>query len=238
MNFASAEVMLWNNVIIDRTDDTTTQHAYYQLDDTTSRGFYDMTTGVPVVIYSHTEALPYALTSGNVDWCNLTIKQYSNIYGTTFAWGQGFTQYDLLNTTTTEESYYFDGATNTSVITKLLRARDSLIIDMKCHYTDEDYLYEDNALIGQFTTYISSYECDKCSQTFEEATNEYDTSDQTTADQEAMYDKIQTGIGWNYTIWLYLSWVVKIGLIAVAVSLIVSGAYYFYKFFMSIGDNI
>jgi hypothetical protein len=237
LNFASAEVMLWNNVIIDRTENLTTYHAYYTFDDTSLRGF-GLQKDIPITIQYNVESLPYSLTGGQVDWCNLTIKQYKNVYGTAFALGQGVTA-ELLNTTFEEQSVYFDSGAYDDYIQLNMKAKDSAIIDMKCHYTDADYLYEDNALIGRFTTYLSSYECEGCSQyTLEELSNEVEFADERTANELAIYDKMQTAVIWNYQIWLIISWTVKIGLVLVAVGLIFAGVYYFYKFFKQIGDEL
>ena len=40
--------------------------------------------------------------------------------------------------------------------------KDSLIADLRCHYTDSRGLYYVNILAGSFTTYMSSYECATC----------------------------------------------------------------------------
>ena len=237
LNFVSAEVMLWNNVIIDRTENLTTYHAYYTLDDTSLRGFC-FQKDIPVVIQYNVESLPYSLTGGQVDWCNLTIKQYRNTYGTAFAWSQGVTA-ELLNTTYEEQSVYFDSGAYDGFIQLNMKQKDSAIIDMKCHYTDADYLYEDNALIGRFTTYLSSYECEGCSQyTLEELSNEVEYADERTANELEIYDKLQTAMVWNYQVWLIISWIIKIGMVLLAVGLIFAGVYYFYIFFKQIGDEL
>ena len=237
------EIYLWNSVIKDTSQSVVKYHAFYWFDDTSARGIGKQK-DIPITLQYVVEPLPYDLTPdgfiGSVDWCNLTIRQYHNIYGTTFVAFQGFFGGELLNTTTEVQSYYFgSGGLNTSFITFNLRDKDSVTADMSCHYTDVSSLYVENILVGRFTTYMPSFECEGCTQyTLEELSQQTDKQDEITANELAIYDKIQTAVDWNFQIWLILSYVIKIALVLVAVGLIFAGFYYFYVFLKNIGSDI
>jgi hypothetical protein len=177
------------------------------------------------------EPLPYALTGGAIDWCNLTTNQFQNNYDK---------EGNLENTTADVRSLYFSGgglATGTMLFN--MRSRDSLIADITCHYTNVNYLYEQNVLVGRFTTFMPSFECETCTQyTLEELSNQIEKQEQITANELAIYDKIQTFLGWNFQIWLVLSWIIKIAFVLIAIGLVFMMGYYFYIFLKEIGDEI
>jgi hypothetical protein len=233
-NFVSAEVYLWNNVIVDTNSSLVKYHAFYWFDDTSAKGV-GTNKDVPVTLWYVVEALPYMnLSAGEVDWCNFSITHFENIYGTLVATGQ------LLNTTTDTQSYYFaNSSLSDGKITINMKSRDNMIADMTCHYTDSSSLYQDNALIGRFATFMPSFECAGCTQyTLEEQSNAIEKSDEITANELSIYDKIQTFIGWNYQVWLIMSWVIKIAFIFLAVLLIFGIVYYFYIFLVNLAKEI
>jgi hypothetical protein len=241
--FANAEIYLWNNVIVDNATSVVKYHAYYWFDDTSARGIGKQK-DVPIDLIYDVQALPYDLTIGgyygSVDWCNFTTRHYHNIYGTTFTAWQGFSGGELLNTTTEIQSVYFSGGGfTTDKITINMRDKDSLTADMTCHYTDSRSLYVENVLIGRYTTYMPSFECEGCTQyTLEELSYQTEKSDEITANEVAMYDKIQIAVDWNFQIWLILSWIIKIAMVLVAVGLIFASVYYFYVFLRDIEKEI
>jgi hypothetical protein len=227
-NFISSEVYLYNIVIKNVDDNTVNYHGYYWFDDT-SRNGVGKHKNVPVTFLYQTEALPYDLTVGgylgSVDWCNFTIIHSSNIYSYTI-----ISTPEYLNTTDYIYSYYFDNGSVSDEITINMRDKDNLVVDMICHYTDNSSVYVENTLFGRYTTFMPSFECDGCEEySLEQLSNMAEQVEQTTQNELAIYDKIQTAVGWNYQVWLILSWVVKIGFVLLEVILIFAVGYYFYK---------
>ena len=235
----SAEEYLWNTVSLSSTAQTVNHHAFYWFEDTSASGIGN-NKDVPITFYYTVQRLPYNLTNGNVDWCNLTITHYRNIYGTQFVAWQGFYGGELLNTTIETQNVYFTTApVEYGQITVNVRNRDTINADMKCHYENVSDLYEQNILVGQITTYMPSFECSGCSKyDFEELSNQITTEESITQNELAIYDKFQTVVDWNFQIWLILSWVIKIIFLLLAVSLIFGGVYYFYSFLKKIAQEI
>ena len=239
----ASEMFLWNNVIVDKTDSVVKYHAYYWFDDTSARGIGKQK-DIPVTLYYEVEPLPYNLTNegywGEVDWCNLTILSYHNVYGTSFSAFEGFEGGELINTTTEFQSYYFSSSNlGFGQIVLNMRDKDSFVADMTCHYTDIRSLYIENILFGRFTTYIPSFECEGCSQyTLEELSNQIDSQEEITENELEIYNRFQTMIGWNFQIWIILSYILKIGFIFIAIGLIFSSGYYFYMLLKKIGEEM
>jgi hypothetical protein len=234
----SGEEYLWNSVSLDYTDQTVNNHAFYWFDDT-SETHAGMQKDIPITFYYVVQQLPYNLTNGNVDWCNLTITHFRNIYGIFFI---PFTEIStsIINTTIETQNVYFTTAPVTSgQITINVRKSDTLNADMKCHYENVSDLYEDNILVGQITTYMPSFECNGCSQyDFEQLTYETENAESITQNQLEIYDRVQTVIDWDFQIWLILSWVIKIAFLLLAVGLIFLGVYFFYQFLRKLSENI
>ena len=235
----SAEEYLWNTVSLNSAEQTVNNYAFYWFEDTSASGIGN-NKDVPITFYYVVQRLPYNLTNGNVDWCNLTITHYRNIYGTQFVAFEGFFGGELLNTTIETQNVYFTTALVTSgQITVDVRNRDTINADMKCHYENVSDLYEQNILVGQITTYMPSFECLGCNQyDFEELSNQITIEEQITLNEVAIYDKIQVAVDWNFQIWLILSWVIKIAFLLLAVGLIFAGIYYFYTFLQKIAQEI
>lgn len=228
-SFVSGEIYLWNNDAVSIADNTTTHHAFYKLDDT-SEGFRLRNKGVDVEIYYHTQNLPYALTYANVDWCNLTIIHYQNEYDD---------DNNLVNYTTEVQSYYFNSGTNSGSVFVNLKDADELSADFKCHYENQGDLYQDNILVGSFSTYTPTYECKGCSDyTIEELSNAVEQSEEITESELKVYEIIGTIMGLNYRVWLIASWIIKLGLLLLAVGLVFSGVYYIYRFLQDISRRI
>jgi len=230
MPFVSAELSLWNTVIKDKDNSIVRNHLYYWFDDTSATGI-GKNKNIPITFYYVIQALPYSLTGGQVDWCNLTLTHYMNIYNE---------KGEFLNETKEVQSLYFSGTPLTSgQIVMNMKSRDSVIGDIDCHYTDVNYLYQENALIGRWTTFLPSFECNKCEQyTLEDLSNQIEKNEEITANELTIYDNIQKALGWNFQIWLIISWIIKIGFVLVGLGLIFYGGYYFYKFLMDIGKTV
>jgi hypothetical protein len=241
VNLVSSEIYLWNSVTKDNSTSVVKYHAFYKFEDTSARGIGKQK-DVPITLWYVVEALPYNLVGygGQVDWCNLTTRHYHNIYGTTFVAWQGFFGGELLNTTTETQSFFFQNTNLSSdKVTINMRDRDSLTADMTCHYTNSSTLYIENVLVGRFTTFMPSFECEGCTQySLEELSYQTEKNEEITANELAIYDKIQTALSWNFQIWLIISWIIKIAFVLIAVGLIFAGVYYFYIFLKNIGREI
>jgi hypothetical protein len=225
----SAEVFLHNDVSVDYTTNITNHHVLHILEDT-SEGFRWRNREVPVTLDYSTQNLPFALTYGTSDWCNLSITHYANEYD-----DEG----NYLNTTTTIQSFYFTTGINTGSVTTDMKDADTLIADMRCHYTDSRSLYQDNILVGRTSTRVPSYECKGCDDfTLEELSGELEKSEEITASELRIYDVINTIIGLNYRLWLIASWIVKLFLLVGAIALLFGGVYYLYKFLEDIAKRI
>ena len=230
----SSEMSLWNSVIKDTDNSLVKQHLYYWFDDTSANGV-GRSKVIPIYLLYNVQALPFNLTGGEVDWCNLTISHFVNEY----VENNGLYSYVVNHTHTDVSSYYFDSGADSDMLEFDMKANDVLIADMTCHYTDVNYLYEQNLLIGSITTYTPSFECKGCTQyTLEELSNQIAQQENITQNELAVYTSIQSGVNWNFEIWLIISWIVKIGFIVVGLFLIFAGAYYLYKFLENLGREI
>jgi hypothetical protein len=120
-----------------------------------------------------------------------------------------------------------------------LRSRDSLRVIMDCHYTDPTYLYVENILVGRFYTYIPSFECVGCEEySLEEVTHQTDVQEEITQNELGIYTKIQAIIGWNWTIWLIIGWIIRFAFLMIALMLLFSGVYYYYKFLTNLFNGV
>jgi hypothetical protein len=226
-----AEQNFWTDTLIFPDTQIVRYHGYFQFEDTSVNG-EGKHKPIDIKISPDIFALPYNLTYGNVDYCNFTVKNIQNTY-------DGL---DLVNSTTSIFNYLHSGnfqygSSNKTIYT--LYDKDSLIIDVDCHYTDINSLYQENVLVGRFTAFFSAYQCSSCSDfTLEQLSNQIEQSDQITEKELTLYNKIQLTIDYNYNLWLILSWILKIGLVVASIMLIFAGVYWIYKYFQSIGGKI
>lgn len=226
------EMSMWNNVITDKPNQIVNYHGYYQFEDTTAQM---SSANVPINLYLWYEVQPLPLvlngSFGEVDYCNLTIQHYKNIFDDLG---------NILNTTTEIQTYGFaNSSLNSTIIVISAKNKDSIIADMKCHYTDVRGLYYGNILAGRFTIYMSSYQCSECTQySLEELSNQAQLNLNMTGNELSIYDKIQQVAIWDFQAWLIVSWIIKIGLIFVAIGLIFAGVYYFYIFIKDLGKGL
>jgi hypothetical protein len=237
LNFILGEVYLFNDVIKDTNLNIVKHHAYYYFEDTSLRGI-GKNKDTPVILQYNIESLPYNYTYGVVDWCNVSVTHYHNIYGTNFVAFQGFYGGELLNTTTTTQSYLFTTSASDQ-ITINMRDRDSITASVSCHYTDSRDLFIDNVLIGNFLTLMPSFECDGCTKySLEELSNLADRQAEVTENELEIYDNIQTIVDWNFQVWLIISWILKIFFLLGGIGLIFMGVYYFYNYLMQLSKEI
>src|SRR4030042_3496075 len=233
MPFIVGELFLWTTENINEVDSTVTQHSYYQFDDT-SAYWIGRTKGVIMNFVYVIEPLPYNLSGygGEVDWCNLSINHLNHIYNS---------DSELINTTSTLYNVYTGGVTNlsTGTIDITVFDKDSILVDMECHYTNSSTLYVENVLVGQYTTYFPSFECKGCSDySLEELSNEIDRSDEIALDQTRIYENIQGIISLIFKLWLIVNWLIKIAFVVISISLIFIGVYYLYHLFKDVEKNI
>ena len=232
MNFILGEVYLWNSVNLDQTNDIVDYHGYIQFEDTTAQ-MSGANTPININLYYTIQALPLVLNGsyGSVDWCNLTIQDEQNTFDNLG---------NILNVTDVISSYYFGtGAVNSSVLSFSAKNKDSLIADLRCHYTDSRGLYYANILAGSFTTYMSSYECATCRDySLEQLSDMSAKNENITTNELLIYDNIQKVADYNYQIWSIASWLFKIILVIGSVGLIFAGVYYFYIFFSNLGKEL
>jgi hypothetical protein len=245
MQNISGEIFLWNTVTTNNITNMTNFHAYYQFEDTSTTGI-GSGQDTKVIFRYHIEPLPLNLTGDNVtfgeiDYCNFTIIHTRNIYGVTFVAFEGFSGGQLLNTTIETQNIFAEAnaSVNDGELFVLMRDKDSVVADMKCHHTTLEGLYENNILAGSFATYMSSYECSQCiDYSLEQLSNMAVRNENITASQISVYHNVQRVVDFNWQIWLIISWVIKIGFIFVGVGLIFAGVYYFYIFFDNMGREL
>lgn len=236
----SSEIMAWNSVVTDETEQTATYVGNYKLDDTSANEI-GKSKAVELALWYVVQQLPFNLSiyGGEVDWCNFTITQYKNIYD-----GEG----NRINETTEVTNIFFTtGNFSSGTITLQLKADDFVAGRMKCHYTDvsalqmgsKGYTSLDDVIVGRFDSLLPAFECDKCEgRSLEDLTNEFEQIDERTASELSVYDWVQTLVGYNYSLWLYASWIIKILLLFVAVGLIFGSVYWIYDFFSKLARRI
>lgn len=240
LTFANAEINVWNSIAIDETEQTATFIGNYNLDDTSANSI-GKSKAVQMALWYSVQQLPFNLSTygGEVDWCNFTATHYRNIYD-----GEG----NRINETAEQSNIYFGtGNLSYGTITFQMKADDFVAGRMKCHYTNvsalqtgtKGYNSLDNAIIGRFDTLLPSFECDKCEgHSLEDLTNEFEQIDDRTASELEVYDWVQTLIEYNFALWLYLSWILKILFVLVAIGLVFAGVYWVYDFFKKLARNI
>lgn len=230
-NFVNAEIFLWNDVITSKAGNFTSHHAYYQLDDT-SDGFKWRNREVPITIKFTTQDLPFNLSAGHgqVTSCNFSFTAFHNTYD-----DDG----NFLGDTTESGSFFFDSGINEGEVTILLKDDDDITADFKCIYTDNEFLFESNILVGRISTFLPSFECKGCTEfTLEELSDEIDRSENTIRSELAIYKIIQDVIKRNFQLWLIASWIAKTFLLIFAIGLIFASAYYMWKFFEDVSKRI
>lgn len=224
----NAEITLWKDTIVDYNKSIVRVHGYYQfMDESTDLiGRYKT---IPVAIIYNWDDIPYNISqyypqyiNAQVDWCNFTVVHDSN-------------QYSVLegNLNSSAEAIFNDYITSASAGNSeqvfYLKHRDSLVIDFDCHYTNQDTLFIDSFTFGDFQTYFPAFTCKGCEETkLEELAKQIDYEEQNAYREISMYQKFQTVVKLNYNLWVFASWIIKIGLIFISLTLIFLVAYMFY----------
>lgn len=218
---ASAEMFLWQETAVDNVTQTVNYHAFYQFEDTSANNV-GRNKPIPVQLLYQTQNLPFAIGNGAVDYCNFTIKQYLNDFDSLG---------NIINTTFNISSFYFNTGVNTDSLTFNMKDKDTLIADMVCHYTTPESVFFDSILVGQYTTFLPSFECKSCTdKTLEELSKETANNEIIITKEITLYSAIQSLINMNFQILVIISWFIKIALFIVAIGAMFSMAYYLYEF--------
>lgn len=229
MSFVSAEVYLWNDVVVNSVDNTTIYHSFYKADDT-SEGFRWRNKEIPIEFFYNIQPLPFSFTYGVVDWCNFTIIHYANDYD-----DEG----NYLNTTIETQNLFFTNGSASGSLFVNLKDADEVSGDVVCHYTDGLSLYQEHVLVGRFDTIIPSYECRGCTEfSLEELSDEIERTSEITENELRIYEITGTIVDLNYRLWLIVSWIIKIFLLVFAIGLLFGAVYYIYKFLEDIARRI
>ena len=184
----NAEMTMFNQVVIKDSEQIVRYGGSYYFDDTSANEvgkFKPIPMGFNIVV----QALPFSLTTGYVDWCNMTVDHYTNIYDSSG---------NIINTTTYSVSVFYQNISLTSqAITVSAFASDYVFANMDCHYTNASELYEQNDLIGRFDTFITTFECKGCTKySLEQLTNEAEKGTQISQSQLGIFailDRIKIG---------------------------------------------
>lgn len=242
ISLVNAEIIAWNGVVTDEVEQTATYIGNYKLDDTSANSI-GTSKEVELALWYSVQDIPFNLVTygGSVDWCNFTVIHYQNVYSL-------LVNNLIINETTETTNLYFSTGNFTSgLVTIKMKAEDFVSARMVCHYTNvsalqmgtKGYNSLDEVIVGRFDSLLPAFECDKCEgHSLEDLTNEFEQIDSRTASELSIYDWIQTLVGYNYSLWLYASWIIKILLLFVAVGLIFGSVYWIYDFFNKLARRI
>jgi len=223
------EMTMFNQVIVNSNTQIVRYHGSYFFEDTSANSVGNLK-GVPMDLFVQVQALPYTMTYGTVDYCNLTVTHEAGIYDPVTG--------RLINSTTLTTSYYYSSIPyTTQIVTVTMFASDYLLANMDCHYTDVRDLYSGNDLIGRFDTFIPTYQCAECTQyTLQQLTNEVEKGDNVTGAEIGIFYYVNEVVKYNFDFWLIVNWGWKIFLIGVCVFLVFYGFYYYYKLFKDMAN--
>jgi hypothetical protein len=237
------EMTLWSSVSIDTNANSVNHHSYYQYYDDIeelSRGgqlIVDLKRSLyagrtnDVIVRAIIEPMPYNLTNYTIDYCEFnathTMTDYDN-------------DGNLIGVNETTYGYtYSSTPANTTEILFKMKNRDSLVVDTRCYYNNSNYLYDENILFARNGIYLPANKCNDCEEfSLEELSNEIERTEQKTEKEIAIYNNVQSIISFNFSIWLFVSWIIKIGLLLLGISLIFMAIYYLYQFVKDIEARI
>jgi len=234
MQIATADLSLWTTTIINENQSIVRYHSYHQFDDTSAS---DIGKHKPIElnIYSEVEALPYNFTIyggyGSVDWCNFTIHVDKNI------WDKDG---NIINTTIESDTKLYGTGGLAKDLTGLqLYDKDSLLIDMDCHYTDARDLFFDSTLIGRYYIYTTAYQCAGCTdKSIEEIIKETQLSTELAYKELTIYGKLQNFISMNYKVWTIINWFVQIAFLILALGMALFSVYWIYEYLTKLRRSI
>lgn len=241
LNLASGEITFWQNTRINQNDLSVTDAGYYQfyddietLRDTAfldiKKALYQGRT-IDIFLSANIEAMPYNTTNYIINYCEFNITHSKAEYD-----NEG----NLLNMTDIIYGYVYNSTpVNTTEILITMKNRDSLVYGLSCYYNDSAYLFDESILFGRVATYFPAHKCNDCTQySLEELSNEIERADEITEKELSIYNLMQEIVNFNFKIWLYVAWIVKIGFLILGVSLIFLGIYWMYQFIKDIERRI
>lgn len=240
LTFVNAEVYMWTDInILDSSSsyypNTVNEHSYFQFDDTSLSGV-GKNKEIQVDVLYTTQALPFnwssdTCTGVTINTCYMNVTLNKNIYD---FFG------NLINTSVEYYDYSFTpNVVNSGRESFYLKSRDSIIVDMRCEYSNEECLYDQNILFATYDLIMPSFQCDQCSQyTLEELSNMQSKNENMSSNQDGIFEKMNLLVGWNYKFWTILSWIIKIFFILGSVILIFSGVYWIYKYLENFAREI
>ena len=232
INFVQAEMRIFGDVLVNPAtsvygynNSIVRQHAFITFEDTSLSGI-GKHKPIEILVRQQLQDLPYNLSfynySGQVTWCNFTIRQTHFIYDK---------EGNIVNTTTYFLNVlYANISAFANETTFEMADRDSAIIDMDCYYTDQNYLYVGSVLFGSFSITTPSYECDECrSYTYEQLANEIAISENLTQQQSGFYQTIGSLMGYNIRVWLTIYWLFKIFVVLFGIGLVFGIGFWIYN---------
>lgn len=230
--FTQAEMRIFGDVLVNPAtsiygynNSIVRQHAFITFEDTSLSGI-GKHKPIEILVRQQLQNLPYNLSfynySGEVDWCNFSIRQTHFIYDSAG---------NIINTTSYFLNVLYANVSAFANETTLeISDRDSAIIDMDCHYTDPNYLYVESILFGSFSITTPSYECDECKQyTYEQLSNEIAISENLTQQQSGFYQTVGNLMGYNIRVWLTLYWLFKIFVVLFGIGIVFGIGFWIYN---------
>lgn len=234
---ASADITFWRDVSLNQNKSIVKLHGYYQFFDE-SESLTGKFKSIPIGISYFWQDIPYNISAvypqyanAYVDWCNLTIihdsNQYSVLEGNLNNSAEEIFNVYLTNNLSDSQQKIFD-----------MKHQDSLVLDWDCHYTNSNTLYIDNILFADWDTFYPAFSCSGCEESkLEELANDIQFNEQQAEKEVQIYEKVQIFVKLVYNLWLYASWIIKIGLIFLALTLIFAMGYLFYSILNSMAGG-
>lgn len=225
---ARADITFWRDISVDTNKSIVKAYGVYNFLDT-SPDFLGKYKPIPIAIMYDWDNLPYNISTyypeypnAIVDYCNLSIVHYKNEYDS-----------DGNFNGTTLENFYFSvssASAGQNMTAFYMKHRDTLSISWDCHYTNPDTLFIEGVLFADFGTFFPAFSCSGCEEfKLEELADEISFNTAQAEKEISMYQKLQNIVKLNYNLWLYASWIIKIGMIFGAISLIFIVGFLFYQ---------
>lgn len=224
----SADISFWRDIIIDKNTSVVRAIGVYNFQDN-SKDFLGKYRPIPIAIMYDWDNIPYNISqyypqypNAYVDWCNLTISHDTNEYDSD----------GNFNGTTTETFTYnvSNQVAGNNLTAVYMKHSDVLRIFWDCHYTNTETIFQDGVLFADWGTFFPAFTCNGCEDfKLEELSNEIKYNEANALKEIGIYEKFQSVVKLNFNMWLYGSWIIKIGLLLASLSLIFLVGYVFYS---------
>lgn len=238
------EMTLWSDIVIDEDNSAVAHHSYYQYyddieaSDTFESIFIELKKSLlagrtnNVYLWAIIEPMPYDAGNFTINYCDYNVTHIKNDYD-----NDG----NLINVTEVDYGFTYPSlvSANTTYLYLKLKNRDSLVTDIRCFYNDSDYLYDQNFLGGRGGIYLPANKCGDCEEyTLEELSDEIERTDEIIIEKTRIYNLIQSVMDFNFQIWLYVYWIIKLTLFLAGIGLLFYGVYHLYLFIRDIERKI